>query len=582
MATLQSDRGNWVGLWALMTSIPCFYLYKGIRNRLDRMNALLSKARTQHQSVNIALLNSATWPAIDPAKAVKITTATLCELVAMRDAGEVSCEEIVVAFVRNVRRIGMAYNAIAYEHIQEALTAARKCDLLIANKGSYGPLLGIPFSVKDCICTKDSPFTYGCASMANNTQFDDAVVIKVLKEAGAIVMLKGSMHMLGAQAETENRIVGRCLNPWNITRTPGGSSGGDAVLVSTRCVPFSTGSDVGGSVRYPAAYCGLYTLKPTGQRLSSMAPIIKSGFPPLFTSWGFMTRAVEDLALLFSLEFSQTQFSADPLVPPIHWKEDRYTSTNKLKIGYVLDNDFWPVADACKRAVTDTVTALQNKGHELVPFDLFDLKEVMALCWKVMMSSKDGPLRLKEEVPLWSFRHIAWRRLMPTWFVAGCYYGNRQGKEWMMWKALYETSLQDMVQSNIEAETLKNKYYQAIQTQGLDALIVPYPFPAFQHSSSPNNNYSVAWTILFNLLDMPVGSVPVGKVRQNEQFYNKGEDQYVKSTAEVMAGSVGLPLAVQVVTRRYQDELCLHVMRQIAEELPFKEAPPEVEALLRT
>lgn len=579
MATLQYEGSGW-RFWALLSSIPCYYLYSRVRSHLSRLNSLLSKARTQHQSVHIAITDSVALPAIDPAKAAKITSASLSELVTMRNQGEVTCEEMVLACVRNARLIGMAYNAIAYEHVQEALQIARKCDQLIANKGSHGPLLGIPFSVKDCICTKNSPFTYGCASMAHNTQFEDAVVIRMLREAGAILLFKGSMGMLGAQAETENRIVGRCLNPWNVTRTPGGSSGGDAVLVSTRCVPFGTGTDVGGSVRYPAAYCGLYALKPTGQRLSGMAPIVKSGFPPLFTAWGFMTRAVEDLALLFSVEFSQNQFSADPLVPPIHWREDRYTSPKKLKIGYVLDNDYWPVADACKRAVTDTVTALRNQGHELVPFDLFDLKEVMALCWKVMMASKDGPLRLKEEPPLWSFRHIAWRRLMPNWFVALCYYANRQGKEWMMWKALYETSLQDMVQSNIDAETLKNRYFQAFKAQELDALIVPYPFPAFLHSSSPSNNYSTAWTLLFNLLDVPVGSVPVGKVREDEQFFSKGEDQYVKSTAEVMAGAAGLPIAVQVVTRRYQDELCLNVMRQIAVELPFKEAPPAVEALI--
>ena len=149
-----------------------------------------------------------------------------------------------------------------------------------------------------------------------------------------------------------------------------------------------------------------------------------------------------------------------------------------------------------------------------------------------------------------------------------------------MWKALHETSFQDMILSNIEAESIKNQYFQAIKSQGLDALIVPYPFPAFPHGLTPSNNYSAVWTLLFNLLDVPVGSVPVGKVRATEQFYTKGEDQYVQSTAQVMKGAAGLPIAVQVVTRRFQDELCLNIMRQIAKELPFTELPPAVEVLI--
>jgi fatty acid amide hydrolase len=417
--------------------------------------------------------------------------------------------------------------------------------------------------------------------MANHTQFEDANIVRVLKEAGAILLFKGSMGMLGASSETENRIVGRAANPWDVTRTPGGSSGGDAVLVSTRTVPFAAGTDIGGSLRYPAAYCGLYTLKPTAPRLSGMAPIVKAGFPPIFPSWGFMTRSVEDLALLFSIEYGDNLFSADPLMPPIHWRQDRYTSTAKLKIGYVLDNDYWPVADCCRRAVTETVSALQALGHELVTFELFGLEEMMELIWKVMLASKDGLLRLKEEPLLRSFRDTAWRREMSSPFIALCYHLKLKGKESMIWKALYETTLQDMILSNFDAESIRNKYFQAMQTQDIDAIIVPYPFPAFPHGLTERNTYSVVWTMLFNLLDMPVGSVPVGKVRENEEFYHKGEDKYVKSTAEVMAGAAGLPISVQVVTRRYQEEVCLNIMGQIAKEIPFAEAPPGVEALIK-
>ena len=564
-------------LWLVAVTAPIVVVYLAVKAKLRKMKDILVKAATQHMTVKIAIANTISLPTVDQAKAGKITKATLCELISMRDAGEVTCQEILLTYLRNARVYGQHFKVISHEYIQSALSQAQQCDLILSRKQAHGPLLGIPFSVKECICSKDAPFTYGCARLANNFQMDDTVVVKGLKDAGGILLFKGSMGMLGASAETENRIVGRAENPWDRERTPGGSSGGDAVLVLTRAVAFALGSDVGGSVRYPAAYCGLHGLKPTSTRLSSWGPVIKSGFPPLFSAWGFMTHSTEDLALLYSVAFQATP---DPLVPPLHWNQELYTTQRKFKIGYVSDSEYWPVADCCKRVVLDSVSVLRSLGHELVEFSLFSLEEIMSSCWKIFLSSNEGAARLGDELPLWSFFSIGWRRLMPSPIISLFYHLNLPRKDTMMWKALYENRYHNYVHNVAFIENVKTRYFQAMQEQGLDAIIVPYPFPACLHGMHGWNNYSTIYTMLFNLLDVPVGTIPVDVVRESEQYYTPKQDEFIQSTERIMKNSSGLPLSVQIVGKRYQDEICLNIMKQIEGKMPFTQLPPGLERLI--
>ena len=577
---MDKDRISARDLLILSVFVPSCLLVWKVREHFGKMNEIIKRAKEYNSSVLASISATSALPAVSRELSAKVSASPLTQLIAMRDRGEVTCEELVLIHVHNLRTYGSGFHTVLAERIGPALEEAREYDRRIKAGEKVGVLAGIPFSVKDGVSAEGMPTTFGCVSLVHNRMNEDANLVKVLKENGAILLVKGSMGMLGSTSECENRTVGRCENPWDRTRTSGGSSGGDSVLVCTRSVAFAVGTDIGGSLRYPASYCGIYTMKPTATRLSGQAPICKSGFPPLFTAWGFLARSMDDLVLLYSLAYCSNMYARDPLAVPLLWRQDRFENTDKLRIGYVVDNDFWPAADCCKRIVSESVDVLRKGGHELVEFDLGDLHHVIELSWKVFMSSSDGANRLKQELPIWSMRHIAWRRLMPWFVITFFYYLDRKTMSTMMWKALYETSILNMLQNVSEGDQMRDSFYRRMQAQHLDALLVPFAFPAFLHEMTPWNTYSCAWTLIFNLIDMPVGSLPLGVVREDEQKYGKGKCVYVKSTDRVMEGAAGLPLSIQVVAKRYQDETCLRLMKELSLGLPFNHTPPGLDAVI--
>ena len=138
-------------------------------------------------------------------------------------------------------------------------------------RGPHGatPLYGVPISVKDCIGQQGAYSTGGLACRLNRRDTIDSLIVQVLKSSGALPLCRGNVPQIMMIAETTNFIWGRSRNPWDLSRTPGGSSGGDAALVAMGCVPLAVCSDVAGSIRIPSAFCGVTGFKPTSTRLSS-------------------------------------------------------------------------------------------------------------------------------------------------------------------------------------------------------------------------------------------------------------------------------------------------------------------------
>jgi Asp-tRNA(Asn)/Glu-tRNA(Gln) amidotransferase A subunit family amidase len=134
----------------------------------------------------------------------------------------------------------------------------------------FPPLFGVPISVKDCIGMKGSLSTGGlqCRTREDLRFKEDSLIVAIVRKAGALPMVRGNVSQTMMMPESVNNIWGRTLNPWDLNRTSGGSSGGDAALVAMKCVPLAIGSDVAGSIRIPATFCGIVGFKPTTHRLS--------------------------------------------------------------------------------------------------------------------------------------------------------------------------------------------------------------------------------------------------------------------------------------------------------------------------
>ena len=220
--------------------------------------------------------------------------ATLAELAAALRAREVSSEELTRAYLERIARLDPELNSFVTVTEREALAGARAADAVLA-RGEGGPLTGIPLAHKDIFCTDGVLTTCGSRMLANFVAPYDATVVTRLREAGTVLLGKTNMDEFAMGSSNETSHFGPVRNPWDGARVPGGSSGGSAAAVAAGLVPAATATDTGGSIRQPAALCGITGLKPTYGRVSRYGMI---AFASSLDQAGTLTRSAEDAALL--------------------------------------------------------------------------------------------------------------------------------------------------------------------------------------------------------------------------------------------------------------------------------------------
>lgn len=279
----------------------------------------------------------------------------LLELSATRMAAgirnrQISSTELVQAHLNQIARINPALNAVVGSLSESALDAARTADATLASGEACGPLHGVPFSVKDSIDVRGARTTAGTQGRQFALPADqDATLVARLRQAGAIPIAKTNLPDLLFSFETDNLIFGRTNNPYDATRTPGGSSGGESALLAACGSPLGVGSDALGSVRVPAAFCGITSIKPTSGRLP------RTGHVPPAGGWiealwqiGPMARRVEDLVLAMHLLAGPD--GRDFTVPPVAFGD--LEDVRQFRTAFFTDNRF----ASCAPAVAETVT----------------------------------------------------------------------------------------------------------------------------------------------------------------------------------------------------------------------------------
>lgn len=220
--------------------------------------------------------------------------ASLPELRRALDARQISAVELAGLFLDRIDALNPALNAFITVDREGALAAARAADARIA-AGSAGPLTGIPLAHKDVFCTEGVLTTCGSKMLANFVSPYDAHVVSLLKTAGVVSLGKANMDEFAMGSSNESSYYGAVKNPWNLDRIPGGSSGGSAAAVAARLAPIATGTDTGGSVRQPAAYCGITGIKPTYGLVSRYGMI---AYASSLDQGGAFGASAEDCALL--------------------------------------------------------------------------------------------------------------------------------------------------------------------------------------------------------------------------------------------------------------------------------------------
>jgi len=402
-----------------------------------------------------------------------------------------------------------------------------------------GPLHGVPISIKSSIDTAGLLCESGTRLRAGNIAASDAVLVTRLRKAGAIVLGVTNTPELLMAWETDNLLYGRTNSPWDLARTPGGSSGGEAAAIASGCSAGGVGSDGGGSIRVPAHFSGICGLKPTPGRIPATGHFPESAGPfALIGVVGPMARTVADLEMLF--EVMTGPDDGDPSSAPVPLRKIAREDLRRIRVGYFEDDGRSPVTSETRAAVRTAADALARAGFELEPFRPDGLEEARRLWWKLFGTAGGMVLR-----PLTKGRE---RELSPLL------------KEFLGWIATEPPhSGETLLDTWLRRDIVRGRILT--QMQRFPILLCPAAaIPAFRHGErnwlveGKTVKYLDAWsyTEFFNLLGNPGAVVPVGQSPE------------------------GLPIGVQIVGRPWEEELVLAVAAEVERECGRFRRPPMI------
>jgi aspartyl-tRNA(Asn)/glutamyl-tRNA(Gln) amidotransferase subunit A len=299
---------------------------------------------------------------------MSLTTMTAAELVALQAAGRASAVEIADAHLAAIEKLDGTYKA--FQHVEPARVraVAAAVDAKRASRQPLGPLAGVPVAVKDVLCTKGMPTTCSSKMLAGYVPPYDADAVERLQAADAVVLGKTNMDEFAMGSSTENSAYFTTRNPWDIERIPGGSSGGSAAAVAGRLAPLSLGTDTGGSIRQPAALCGIVGLKPTYGRCSRYGLI---AFASSLDQVGPFARDLTDTALLLGVIAGHDRRDSTSVPEPVpDYTATLNTPVTGLRIG-VPKEFFGDGLDAEVRAAVEAaLKEYQRQGATLVDVSL--------------------------------------------------------------------------------------------------------------------------------------------------------------------------------------------------------------------
>ena len=280
-------------------------------------------------------------------------------------SGEVSSKELVQEKINRINELDPTLNSFLTVNTELALSKAEHIDKQIASGDHLPPLSGIPIAIKDNLCTKGIKTTCASKILDNFVPPYESTVTKKLLNAGAIMIGKTNMDEFAMGSSTETSAFGPTLNPWNITKVPGGSSGGSAASVAAGLCYGSLGSDTGGSIRQPASFCGVVGMKPTYGRVSRWGLI---AFASSLDQVGPFANNVSDAAEILQVISGKDEFDSTTVdIPVPNYLETLSKSIKGMKIG-LIDNcfDHEGLATDVKESVLGSASLLENLGAEIV------------------------------------------------------------------------------------------------------------------------------------------------------------------------------------------------------------------------
>lgn len=486
-------------------------------------------------------------------------------------AGQLSASDAVEAAIARIEQVNPALNAVVVKRYAAARTEAAEADQRRARGEPLGPLHGVPITVKECLDLAGTPSTFGFASRASHRAEQDDAYVARLRAAGAIVVGKTNVAQALIFVETDNPLYGRTNNPWNLERTCGGSSGGEAAIIAAGGSTLGIGTDIGGSLRYPANFCGIASLKPTAGRTDDAG---RYSFPigqrAIVSQVGIMARTVEDVALGTSI-ISDGQ----PGVPALgDWRDIDVAS---LRVACYTNDGTFPVTPAITRAISEAAEALRRAGARVVDWQPPQVPHAVDLFYRIL-SADGGKLLLERfrsdpiDPRLKMIRQLA---SSPRWLLSAMASGLKASGQASLAAGLGSfghTSAAEYMQAVEEQLAYRELFAQALDTTSAgrcDLILCPAsPLPAFVHGATADLATGGGYTNLYNILGWPAGIVPVTRVRPGEEVsLTPSKDRVLNTAYNCQVESAGLPVGVQVVARPWQEHQALAAMLAIETHL---------------
>ncbi|KAF7550000.1 hypothetical protein G7046_g8158 [Stylonectria norvegica] len=470
---------------------------------------------------------------------LEITNSDATRLTSQMQAGSLTAVETVTAFLKRAHIAQQLVNFATEFMVEDALKAAAELDEYFVATGKLkGPLHGIPVSLKEHVGLKDRITHAGYIAWIDNVPSEDAHIVRLLRAAGAVFHVRTNEPQTVMHLDCSNNIYGTTLNPHNRGLTAGGSSGGEGASLGLRCAVLGVGTDIGGSVRCPAAFCGVYGLRTTALRnpfkgiqaagagQESIRPIVS----PLANS-------AADLNLFQKVLLDQEPWEEETSLVPMPWRDIAPLTAEKLTIGVIWDDGVVHPHPPVTRALKHAVSQLQKAGAKVVDFEPHDHEDgwdiISTLYFPDGASTQRG---LLEE---------AGEPIAPL-------------TEWIFGEGKPEPlSIAEIWKLNIRRDAYRDAYHRLMRERGVDFILCPaYVGAGAVLATCQYWLYTAVW----NILDQPCIAFPTGltvdpaiDVVEKDYLPRSAKDRR-EYEAYVPETFVGAPIALQLVGKHFRDE----------------------------
>ncbi len=455
------------------------------------------------------------------------------ELIRLIRTGRVSPPELVEMFLDRIARLDPTLNAYLTVDPDQARHAAAEAAAVVARTQDPPPLSGIPVAVKDLEFTKGLRSTGGSVAYQGFVPREDSVIVERLRRAGAIILGKTNTPEFGSYGQTWNRLSDDCRTPWDTSRTSAGSSGGSAAAVAAGLAPVGTGTDGAGSIRAPAAFCGVYGFKPSFGRIP-----MHGGFLglPRHTCPGPLTRSVRDSAIMLSVLCGHDPRDPNCMrQPPPHFLGGLEDPVHGLRIAWSADLGFAHVDPEVRELAESAALCFETLGCRV---------EADSPCVDVDLFEVADPVRNTDKYAAWG--HLLRDRPddLTPYVRSVLEQGSRVTGE------RYSNSLRELERLNARMADFFERYdLLATPTTPVPAYPVRKPPQTINGFEVPHHYSTILLTILWNLTGQPAASLPCGFTSQ------------------------GLPVGLQLIGRHGDDMAVLRASRAFEEARPW---PPGV------